>query len=59
VALRPDGVLVTPFTGAEISEGTFDAECVACAHPPDPECGCGIHYFPRALDVHRYTERRH
>jgi len=55
-ALRPDGVLVTPFTGTEVDCGTFDAECPACAHPPSPDCVCGIHYMLRARDIIRYTD---
>jgi hypothetical protein len=55
-ALRPDGMLVTPFAGTEIHCGTFHAECSSCAEPPGPQCGCGIHYMLRARDIHRYAD---
>jgi hypothetical protein len=55
-ALRPDGVLVAPFTSTEIDCGTFDAECRICGRPPAPDCGCGIHYLLRARDVIHYAE---
>jgi hypothetical protein len=54
-ALRPDGTLVTPFTGTEVTRGTFDAECPSCAHPPSPDCGCGVHYVLRARDCEPAT----
>jgi len=55
-ALRPDGILVSPFTGTAIDRGTFDAECRDCVRPPSPECGCGVHYVLRARDIIRYAE---
>ncbi len=55
-AMRPDGILVTPFTGTAIDCGTFDAECSTCVDPPDPECVCGVHYMSRARDIIRYAE---
>jgi hypothetical protein len=55
-ALRPDGVLVTPFTGTAVTAGTFDAECPSCVDPPSPECLCGVHYMRRARDIIRYGE---
>jgi hypothetical protein len=54
--MRPDGVLVTPFTGTEAHSGMIDADCVACERPPSPECLCGIHYMCRARDIIQYAE---
>jgi hypothetical protein len=55
-ALRPDGVLVTPFAGTEVTSGTINAQCRACVDPPSPDCVCGIHYMQRARDIIAYAE---